>query len=110
VQALTPSIAALFRLPTRHGLLVGSICSKSTAASAGLHGAKQQVTVAGVTWPIGGDVIVKLDGTPVASVDAFRTLIANRKPGQTVTLEIYRAAKEMTLQAKLGRQPLSSRC
>jgi S1-C subfamily serine protease len=110
VQALTPSIAALFRLPTRHGLLVGAVCSNSAAASAGLRAAKQQVTVAGVTWPIGGDVIVKLDGTPVASVDAFRSLIANRKPGQDVRLEIYRATKELTLRTKLGRQPLTSRC
>jgi len=110
VQALTPDIAQLFRLPMRHGLLVGAVCAKSAAAAAGLHGAKQQVTVAGVTWPIGGDVIVKLDGTPVASVDEFRSLIANLKPGQAVTLEIYRGSKEMTVHAKLGRQLLSSRC
>jgi S1-C subfamily serine protease len=110
VQALTPAIAQLFRLPTRHGLLVGAVCAKSAAAAAGLHGAKQQVTVAGVTWPIGGDVIVKLDGTPIASVDEFRSLIANLKPGQAVTLEIYRGSKEMTVHAKLGRQLLSSRC
>jgi len=110
VQALTPGIAQLFRLPTLHGLLVGAVCAKSAAAAAGLHGARQQVTVAGVIWPIGGDVIVKLDGTPVASVDEFRSLIASRKPGQSIALEVYRGSKEMTVHAKLGRQLLSSRC
>jgi S1-C subfamily serine protease len=110
VQALTASIAKLFRLPTQHGLLVGAVCARSGASSAGLHAATQQVTVAGVSWPLGGDIIVKLDGSPVTSVDELRSLVANRKPGETVSLEVYRGSKKLTVHAKLGRQPLSSRC
>jgi S1-C subfamily serine protease len=110
VQALTPSIAKLFRLPTQHGLLIGNVCARSAASSVGLHPATQRVTVAGVTWSLGGDILVKLDGTPVPTVDDLRSLVANRKPGQTVKLGIYRGDKQLTVHAKLGRQPLSSRC
>lgn len=110
VQALTPSIAKLFHLPTTRGLLVGAVCAKSSARSAGLRAGTQQVTVAGVTWPLGGDIIVRFDGTPVTSVDELRSLIANHKPGQTVALSIYRGSKALTVHSTLGRQPLSATC
>jgi len=110
VQAITPTVAKLFRLPTSHGLLVGTVCTNSAAASAGLRAATQQVTLAGDTWPLGGDIIAKVDGVPVTSVDQLRSVIADMKPGQTVRLAIYRGNKLETLNAKLGRQPLTPRC
>ena len=64
-RAITPDVARLFRLPVSDGLLVGTVCERPGAAKAGLRGAKQQVTVAGETWPLGGDIIVKADGIPV---------------------------------------------
>jgi S1-C subfamily serine protease len=109
-RAITPSIAQLFRLPVQHGLLVGSVCSASGAAKAGLRGGTQQVTVAGDTWPLGGDILVKVNGVPVRSVDALRSLVSQHKPGDTLQLEIYRGDKTATVKVKLGRQPLSPRC
>ncbi|HLX21099.1 MAG TPA: trypsin-like peptidase domain-containing protein [Gaiellaceae bacterium] len=109
-RALTPSVAELFRLPVSHGLLVSSVCSSTGAASAGLHAATQQVTVAGSTWPIGGDIIVKADGVPVASVSALRALVMQMQPGQSLTLDVVRGTKTLSLHVKLGRQPLSPRC
>jgi len=110
VQAITPSVAKLFRLPTSHGLLVGTVCTHSAAADAGLRGATQQVTLAGDTWPLGGDIIVKVDGVSVTSVGQLRSVIADKKPGQTVQLAIHRGNTSRTLNVKLGRQPLSPRC
>ena len=110
VRAITASVARLFRLPVQRGLLVSSVCAKTGASKAGLQGAKQEVTVAGDTWPLGGDIIVKADGVPVGSVDLLQQLVAQKKPGQTIALEIVRGDKTMTLHVKLGRQPLSSPC
>jgi S1-C subfamily serine protease len=109
-QAITPTVAKLFRLPAQTGLLVGKVCSASSAAKAGLRGATQQVTLAGDTWPLGGDIIVKVDDVPVSSVAQLRSLIADRKPGQTVQLGIFRGDKSLNLKVKLGREPLSPRC
>jgi S1-C subfamily serine protease len=109
-RAITPSVAQLFRLPVRSGLLVSTVCAKSGASAAGLHGATQQVTVSGDTWPLGGDIIVKADGSPVGSLDALRQIVAQKAPGQTVQLEIVRGDKHITLNVKLGRQPLTSQC
>jgi S1-C subfamily serine protease len=109
-RAITADVARLFRLPVKSGLLVGTVCSSTGAAKAGLRGAKQQVTVAGETWPLGGDIIVKADGIPVASVEQLRSVIGQQKPGDTLQLSIYRGAKTMSLQVKLGRQPLTPQC
>ena len=109
-RAITSSVARLFRLPVAHGLLVSTVCEKTGAATAGLRGARQEVTVSGDTWPLGGDIIVKADGVPVGSVDMLRQIVAQKKPGQSVALEIVRGDKTMTLRVKLGRQPLSSPC
>ena len=109
-RPITADIAKLFRLPVKSGLLVSSVCPTTGASKAGLRGATQQVTVAGETWPLGGDIIVKADGVPVASVEQLRSLIGQKKPGDSLQLEIYRGTKTTTLKVKLGRQPLTSRC
>ena len=109
-RGITAGVARLFRLPVKSGLLVGTVCSATGAAKAGLRGATQQVTVAGETWPLGGDIIVKADGIPLASVEQLRSIIADKKPGDTLQLQIYRGDKTKNLKVKLGRQPLSPRC
>jgi S1-C subfamily serine protease len=109
-RAITPAVAKLFRLPTQHGLLVGTVCAGSGAAKAGLHGASSQVTLGGDTWPLGGDIVVKVDGAPVRTLDALRSAIADKKPGDTVKLDVYRGNTTKTLEVTLGRQPTSPRC
>jgi S1-C subfamily serine protease len=109
-RAITPGVAALFRLPVKRGLLVGTVCKSSGAAKAGVHRATQEVTLAGVTWPLGGDIIVKADGVPVASVDALRTIVGGKKPGDSVELELYRKNSTLDVEVKLGRQPAAPLC
>ncbi len=96
--------------PVKHGLLVGNVCANSGAAKAGVHGATQQVTLAGSTWPLGGDIIVKVDGVPVSTVDQLRTIVGTKKPGDSVELELYRKTSTLDVKVKLGRQPASPLC
>ncbi|HEY7207710.1 MAG TPA: trypsin-like peptidase domain-containing protein [Gaiellaceae bacterium] len=109
-KPVTPTIARLFHLPVRHGLLVGHICAASGAKAAGLRGATQSVVVAGETWPLGGDILVDADGHAVGSLDRLRAIVAAKKPGDEIPLEVYRDTKKTTLDVKLGRQPHSPRC
>jgi S1-C subfamily serine protease len=103
-SAIDAEIANIFHFPVSHGVLVATVKSGSGAAKAGLHGATTQAVVAGVTWPIGGDLIVKADGETIGSLERLREVIAAKKPGDTLELEIYRGTKKMTLTAQLGRQ------
>src|SRR5919204_515153 len=102
--ALTPQIANVFHFPVSHGVLVATVKAGSGAAKASLHAATTQAVVAGDTWPIGGDLIVKADGQTIASLARLRDLIAAKKPGDHLQLEIYRGTKKMTVDVELGRQ------
>jgi S1-C subfamily serine protease len=104
VQALTPSVASLFRLPVKHGLLVARVQSGTAAAHAGLKGATNQVVVAGESWPLGGDIIVQADGVTTTSDNQLVDVIANHKPGDTIPLVVYRGNSKKTIEVKLGRQ------
>jgi len=110
VHALSSKVATLYRLPVRRGLLVGKVCRDGAAAKAGVRGATQHVTLAGDTWPLGGDIIVRMDGGRVTSVAQLREIVGSSKPGDSVELELYRGNKSMNVNVKLGRQPASPRC
>jgi S1-C subfamily serine protease len=102
--AIDSEIANLFHFPVSHGVLIASVKPGSGAAKAGLHGETTEAVVAGETWPIGGDLIVKADGVTIGSLERLREVIAGKKPGDTLQLQIYRNTKKMTLDVELGRQ------
>ena len=104
-KTLQPSIGRLFHLPVTSGVLVASVQPGTGAAKAGLKAATSQVTVEGESWPAGGDVIVKVDGQSMPSVDRLVDLIASKKPGDKIGLEVIRGTGRIHLSVKLGRQP-----
>ncbi|HTL27913.1 MAG TPA: trypsin-like peptidase domain-containing protein [Tepidisphaeraceae bacterium] len=72
----------------------------------------QGVLVAGVMndTPAGGklkpdDIITKLDGNDVKNVQQLRSAIALTKPGQEVTMTVFRNGKTQDVKIKLGEQP-----
>jgi S1-C subfamily serine protease len=100
-------ISRLFRLPVRRGLLIEHVEPGSAADEAGLRGGTTEVVVAGESWQLGGDVIVRADGVRVDTRDRLSDVISDKRPGEAIELEIYRGDKKMTLKVKLGRQPSS---
>ncbi len=105
VQTVTPEIARLFRLRASRGLLVSSVEPGSGAARAGLRAGRQQVTVSGESYALGGDLIVAAEGTRLSSLDRLRDVISRKQPGDTVSLEIWRGDTRQIVDVKLGRQP-----
>jgi S1-C subfamily serine protease len=104
-KAIDPQIAQIFHLPVDHGLILARVIKGTGAAEAGLKAGGTEVVVEGESWPAGGDVLVKADGHALNSVDDLRNVIADKKPGSSLKLELYRGTKEMTVHVKLGRQP-----
>jgi len=51
-----------------------------------------------------GDVIVAVDGTPVASADEVRPLIVAHPPGDEVVFTVQRAGEERTVRVELGER------
>jgi S1-C subfamily serine protease len=55
-----------------------------------------------------GDVITSIDGQQVTSADDLLTVLASKKPGDTVTLKVNRNGSTLTVQVRLGELPASS--
>lgn len=51
------------------------------------------------------DVIVKLDETPIRSMDELILAVRRTSVGDTVTVTLYRDGEEMTLEMKIGVKP-----
>ena len=106
LQDVSPDVARVLRLPVTKGVLVGAVKPGSPAAKADLKGGTTHVVVAGESYQLGGDMIVAIDGKPVASVDALRDAIAAHKPGDKVRITLVHSdGRKATVVAALGRAP-----
>jgi S1-C subfamily serine protease len=106
-KELTPEVAEEFRLPVKSGVVVEEVQPGSGAAKAGLKGGTTDVTVAGESYRLGGDIIVAANGMPVKDLASLRDITSDLEPGDTITLEIYRGEVKRTIDVKLGRRPSS---
>ncbi len=88
IQTIEPGLAEALNLSSTRGALVSDVTQDSPAAKAGL---KQ------------GDVIIEFDGSPVADASVLRNVVAAKKPGQTVKIEISRDGQRSTLSVVLGQ-------
>jgi putative serine protease PepD len=55
----------------------------------------------------GGDVIVSIDGKPVAAPDDVSEHIASKKPGDRVQVQVLRNGTRQTVEVELGVRPAS---
>ncbi len=97
-------LAEALDLPTQEGLLVEQATKGGPAAAAGVHGGDRVAQAGMRKIMIGGDVIVGLDGQKVGSQFDMNVLLNRKRPGDTVTLTVYRGAKKIDIPVKLGER------
>lgn len=102
---ITGDLAAELKLPTGGGLLIQEIGRGSAAEQAGLKGYRDVVLVGNERLGIGGDFITGIDGKPVTESDTLARTIARKRPGDTITVKIFRAGKLLDVPVKLGELP-----
>jgi S1-C subfamily serine protease len=90
------------------GVAVTAVRDGSPAADAGLRAATGSQTVAGVEYPIGGDVIVAVDGRTVETPAELQSAIDAKRPDDTVTLTIVRGGEQQELEVTLATRPASA--
>jgi S1-C subfamily serine protease len=102
---VTSQLAKIFNLPTKTGLLVASVSKNTGASKAGLKGGSTTVVVGGVSYRLGGDIIVGIDDTPIATYEQLRDAIAQKRPGDKVKLKVLREGSTKTVTVRLGQAP-----
>jgi putative serine protease PepD len=103
-RALTlwPGLAEALRLPVQRGLLIEEVAEGSPAARAGIRGGKRMVIVGLQQMLIGGDVLVAVNGQKVEGQMDLALALNQKRPGDKVTLTIYRGTQKMEVAVTLG--------
>jgi serine protease Do len=100
-QATTLGLA-----PSQQGMLVQSVMPGGPADAAGLHGSVRESAPDGTQRCVDGDLIVAIDGTPVASFgDISAYLARSGRIGATVTLTILRHGQRLAVPVVIAAQP-----
>jgi 2-alkenal reductase len=86
------------------GAYVISVSAGSPAEKAGLRGGTTPSTITGLFS--GGDLIIGVDGRPVRVFGDFLSyLMANKSPGDEITINIIRDGKKMEVVLTLEKRP-----
>jgi putative serine protease PepD len=99
---MTDWLAEALDLPVHDGLLVESVTKGGPAAAAGVHGGDRMVSAGMRRIAIGGDVIVAVDGQKVGSQLDMNVILNRKRPGDRVSVTVYRGGKKMDLAVTLG--------
>jgi S1-C subfamily serine protease len=109
--AIDGSLSSL-NLPVKSGALIEKVEAGSPAAKAGIHAGNIEAKIAGNEIAVGGDIIVGMDGKKVTSSESLASYVGAKKPGDTVTLELYRESgsggyTKKNVTVTLGERPNS---
>lgn len=107
-RALYPQVADRFNLPTSRGVWVQTVPKGGPADQAGIRAGSRQVKFQELLWTEGGDIIVGVDGKTVAKDDDLAQALLPYRPGQKVTLTLYRGGRKQDVTVTLGERPLTT--
>jgi putative serine protease PepD len=100
-----PIIREGLRLNTDHGLMITRLYPAGPAAKAGLRGATDEMIIGNYRVPVGGDVILAIQGRDIDSQIELNSAIDKFKPGDRVSLTILRDGRKMDVPVTLAEAP-----
>ncbi|MEJ7894277.1 MAG: trypsin-like peptidase domain-containing protein [Solirubrobacteraceae bacterium] len=103
--AIEPGMESL-DIGAASGMLVQAVREGSPAAAAGIVGGSRSVGLnTGEELRLGGDVITRVNGLEVRTVDDLRAALGTHEPGDTVPVELMRGGAVQTVALTLANQP-----
>lgn len=98
---LSEGLLQAFKVPINYGVMITGLAPKGTAKRAGLRAADREVILGFRRIPFGGDVLYRVDDTPVATIRDLLDYIFEKKVGETIVLHYYRNDKKLEATVKL---------
>jgi S1-C subfamily serine protease len=103
---IDPDMASALNLKDAIGFLVITVVEDSPAFQAGLIGSDKTIEVDGVNYPVGGDVILAVDGKEVRKIDDILVHLQRAKSvGDEMVLEILRDGRTTNVTITLDARP-----
>jgi S1-C subfamily serine protease len=85
------------------GVLVQSVVAGGPADKAGIRGG--DTPAPGSNLALGGDILTKIDGKPVISMDAVVAAVNRHRPDDTIEVTLLRNGQTKVVTVKLGKRP-----
>ena len=105
VAPVGPATAEANDVDEPRGVVVVSVVPDSPAAEV-LRPATERAVFDGESVPVGGDVIVAVDGQAVPTEERLAAILAlETSPGETVVLDVIRDGVEQTVSVELAARP-----
>ena len=103
---IDPDMASVLNLKDAIGFLIITVVDDSPASNAGLIGSDKTIEVEGVNYPIGGDIILSVDGIEVRKIDDILIHLQRAKTvGSEMILEILRDGRTTNVTIILQERP-----
>lgn len=105
--SVRPDIATAMDLPPEtRGALVLSVGTDSAASRGGLRASDRLAVINGTEFPVGGDVIIDIDGTAIRSMDDLLAyVVEHTQPGDTAVFTVLRDGAETTVSITMDARP-----
>ncbi len=105
IMPLFPEVAKHLKLKVEKGAMIAEVVKGGPADKAGLKGGSQRVQVGNMIVIAGGDIVVKVDQHEVKTNDELIRYIREKKPGDTIVLQVYRKGDFVDVKVTLGERP-----
>ena len=105
IQSLIPEVAKYLKLKIERGAMIAEVVKGGPADKVGLKGGNQKVQVGNMVVIVGGDVVVKVDQQDVKTNDELIRYIREKKPGDSILLQVLRKGKYEDVKVTLGEKP-----
>jgi len=106
---IDPDLANILNLTDAKGFLVIIVVEDSPASKAGLRGSIETIEIDGANYPIGGDIILSVDGKEVRQIDDILIHLQREKSvGDEMVLEILRDGRTTNFVLLLEERPNSN--
>ena len=103
--AISPGLAESLDLPVDTGLLLVQLDRGGPLEQAGVRGAQQEAILGNRRVYIGGDILVAVDGAPLASMEQLQLWQEQRQIGDQVTVSLLRNGEPFEVTVTLSEEP-----
>jgi S1-C subfamily serine protease len=105
IAPVTPRLIRANDLPVQSGVYIARIVSGGPAEGV-LEGSTGEELVGGESVPVGGDVVVRMESTPIPDEQALsRFLALETSPGDTIEVGVVRDGERISVDLPLGQRP-----
>jgi len=105
IQSLIPEVADYLKLKVQRGAMIAEVVDGGPADKAGLKGGNKRVQVGNIIMIVGGDIVVKADQLDIKTNDELIRYIKEKKPGDSINLQVFRKNKLEEVRVTLGERP-----